>query len=498
MTSSYVNLKLVLLAVIAFYCLVSTMSVLKHIIEPLLWTVFCVMGLKPLVDLIDKLIMLFCTCIFRPFGGLCGRTSPVYVPPESGHAQVYGHPIDVREGCADGAMENSLDPEVDPELDPPPNPQADALGLHPDSPPLFHRTWCQCASRLIAVSLVMYAGIMLTVIFLTYLFRSVMDTVQNVGVYEKGFERIIKEFDFLITFLDHDTEEKNQLINVLSEMKSQTTTPAASSDGHWWDFIKPGATTTTTTTTLEAVTTSSTEDINHVFNNLAAQFSKSAVEKGIGYVQVWLIDVVMAFRLGVFGCLLTVLYVFFWLYHPLPIGNSYNVIFQRYILLKTFVSVGYGCSVAGVLYFFKVDLVPIFGFLAFTLNFLPEIGPLIAALLPIPLILLDSRIENPFSTVLLVTFSQMCLKFFFGNILEVKLIERDDRMSMHPVVILVCVAFFGLVWGPTGMLLSVPIMAAFKLFVLSDAFPPEYGIPILIILEGDTNARHKYFLGCDP
>eukprot|EP00438_Fugacium_kawagutii_P001205 Skav225237 [mRNA] locus=scaffold2946:243021:248383:+ [translate_table: standard] len=45
---------------------------------------------------------------------------------------------------------------------------------------------------------------------------------------------------------------------------------------------------------------------------------------------------------------------------------------------------------------------------------------------------------------------------------QVKLVEADQLMKMHPVVILMAVTFFGFIWGPTGMLLAVPLVAYFK------------------------------------
>merc|ERR1712113_1210668 len=87
---------------------------------------------------------------------------------------------------------------------------------------------------------------------------------------------------------------------------------------------------------------------------------------------------------------------------------------------------------------------------------------------------------------------QLGLKFIFANIVEVKLVERQDEMKMHPVMILFFVTFFGWIWGATGMLLSVPLMAAAK--ACMHALPPAYRNPILMLLEGDTQAPARYDL----
>merc|ERR1719326_1228883 len=108
--------------------------------------------------------------------------------------------------------------------------------------------------------------------------------------------------------------------------------------------------------------------------------------------------------------------------------------------------------------------------------------------LPCPVILLDSRLERPFLTLMIAVVGQLGLKFAFSNIIEVKLIESDKKLRMHPVMILLSVGIFGYLWGPTGMLLSVPLMALLKISLFSDLVPASYRDPILVMLEGDRDA----------
>merc|ERR1711934_287881 len=99
-------------------------------------------------------------------------------------------------------------------------------------------------------------------------------------------------------------------------------------------------------------------------------------------------------------------------------------------------------------------------------------GAFIAMVLPVPVIIFDSKLRSPFITLFIATAGQLGLKFVFANIIEVKLVEHDATMKMHPVVTLLALSFFGFIWGPTGMLLSVPLMAYMKVVVLSD-LPPH-------------------------
>jgi len=186
------------------------------------------------------------------------------------------------------------------------------------------------------------------------------------------------------------------------------------------------------------------------------------------------------------------LYVMFWLCTPMPLNNKTESIFRRYHLLKGSACMAYGISVGTMLKLFGVELAPLFGGLSFFLNFIPEVGALIALTLPIPIILFDSRRSAPFLTAIIATSGQLCLKFVFTNIIEVKLVESDAIMKMHPVVTLLAVTFFGLVWGPTGMLLCVPMMTYLKVALLSDFVPAAYRNPMLVLLEGDRQAPERH------
>merc|ERR1719482_972721 len=173
--------------------------------------------------------------------------------------------------------------------------------------------------------------------------------------------------------------------------------------------------------------------------------------------------------------------------------SSINIMFRRYIMFKTLACFGYGVSVGLLLALLSIDLASVFALTTFALNYVPEVGPFVAMVLPCPIILFDSRLDRPFLTLITAVLGQLALKFAFSNIIEVKLIESDKKLRMHPVMILVSLGIFGYLWGPTGMLLSVPLMALLKVSLFSDLVPSSYRDPILVLLEGDRDApmRHE-------
>merc|ERR1719203_1025022 len=166
--------------------------------------------------------------------------------------------------------------------------------------------------------------------------------------------------------------------------------------------------------------------------------------------------------------------------------------------MKTLACFGYGVCVGVLLAFLSIDLASVFALTTFALNYVPEIGPFVAMVLPCPIIILDSRLDRPFLVLFTSVLGQLALKFAFSNIIEVKLIESDKKLRMHPVMILLSVGIFGYLWGPTGMLLSVPLMALMKISLFSELVPSSYRDPVLVVLEGDRSAPRRHGLRGAP
>lgn len=198
---------------------------------------------------------------------------------------------------------------------------------------------------------------------------------------------------------------------------------------------------------------------------------KQAYDQLLGEAQgiVWLIvnELVSGLSEGVSQLLIILLYVIFWLMQPLPTGGKVSSVVRSYLWKKSFVSALYGSCVALLFYVLEIDLALFFGTVSFFFNFVPEVGAFISMLVPVPVILLDGRLENPILVLTIAIIGQVTLKFIVGNVLEVKLIERDREMNIHPVWIILGLSYFGFVWGPLGALLSVPLMAIVKTAALS-------------------------------
>lgn len=105
-----------------------------------------------------------------------------------------------------------------------------------------------------------------------------------------------------------------------------------------------------------------------------------------------------------------------------------------------------------------VDLAIMFAILAILLNFIPNIGSIVAVILPVPVLLLQFGFG--WETIFVII-STTLFQLVIGNILEPKML--GDSMDLHPVTILLFLTFWGFIWGIPGMFMSVPITAALKI-----------------------------------
>lgn len=101
-----------------------------------------------------------------------------------------------------------------------------------------------------------------------------------------------------------------------------------------------------------------------------------------------------------------------------------------------------------------------------------------ATLLPLPVVLLDPKLSTA-QTVLAIALPG-AVHTAVGNVIEPKLF--GDRLELHPVTVLMALAFWYALWGVPGAILSVPVTAAIRI-VLSHLEHP-YARIILAVLEG--------------
>ena len=140
------------------------------------------------------------------------------------------------------------------------------------------------------------------------------------------------------------------------------------------------------------------------------------------------------------------------------IKNNIDTQIQRYLGIKTVISFITGLLATIVLLIFGVDFAIVFGFFTFILNFIPNLGSIIATSLP--LIIAVFQFDNlwpAFWILIILGTIQMSL----GNFIEPRIMGRG--LGLSPLVVLFSLFFWGWLWGLPGMILAVPIAAVIKI-----------------------------------
>jgi AI-2 transport protein TqsA len=132
---------------------------------------------------------------------------------------------------------------------------------------------------------------------------------------------------------------------------------------------------------------------------------------------------------------------------------------QRYLVIKTLVSLATGVLIGGWLAILGVDFPLLWGLLAFLLNYIPTLGSLIAA---VPAVLLTVVQLGP-GRAAAAALGYVVVNVALGNLVEPHLMGR--RLGLSTLVIFLSLVFWGWVWGPVGMLLSVPLTTIVKILL---------------------------------
>ncbi len=136
---------------------------------------------------------------------------------------------------------------------------------------------------------------------------------------------------------------------------------------------------------------------------------------------------------------------------------------QRYLAIKTGASLITGLLVGVWNLSIGLDFAILWGLLAFALNFIPSIGSIVAGAPAVALALIQLGPGWALGTAIVY----LGVNFSIGNVIEPRILGR--RLGLSPLVVILSLFFWGWVWGPAGMLLSVPMTVVVKLLLeLSD------------------------------
>jgi len=161
-----------------------------------------------------------------------------------------------------------------------------------------------------------------------------------------------------------------------------------------------------------------------------------------------------------------------------PFGDFISNV-KQYMVIKTIVSLATGALVTILLFFIGVDYALLWGVLAFAMNYIPNIGSIIAA---VPAILLAMIQLNP-ASALLVAVGYFIINLLMGNVIEPRFMGRG--LGLSTLVVFLSLIFWGWILGPVGMLLSVPLTITVKI-ALDSSVDTQW---VAILLGPETDCK---------
>lgn len=144
----------------------------------------------------------------------------------------------------------------------------------------------------------------------------------------------------------------------------------------------------------------------------------------------------------------------------------------HYLALKTLIGLITGLAVWLTLLAIGVKFALLWGAIAFVLNFIPNIGPVIAGIPPVlQALLLNTPLDAGLVALLFIV-----IHMLFGNMLEPRVMGRG--LGLSSLVVFLSLLFWGWLLGPVGMLLSVPLTSVCK--ILMETTPGGGKLAILL------------------
>jgi predicted PurR-regulated permease PerM len=146
---------------------------------------------------------------------------------------------------------------------------------------------------------------------------------------------------------------------------------------------------------------------------------------------------------------------------------------MRFLRMQFLINAGYGLCVAIALRVLDVPNAAMWGVLGFMLRFLPYVGPILAALMPVAI---SAAVSTGWTQPLLVAGWFVVLELVLNNLVEPWL--YGSSIGVSAVGIIVAAIFWTWLWGPIGLVLAMPLTVC--LVVLARYVPQLRFVTILL------------------
>ena len=125
---------------------------------------------------------------------------------------------------------------------------------------------------------------------------------------------------------------------------------------------------------------------------------------------------------------------------------------SRFFLLQTIVNAGFGLVIGIGLAAIGIPNAALWGIMAALLRYVPFIGAIVAAVLPVAL---AAAVDPGWTLVIATAVLFIVSETLAGNVIEPLLYGQHTGLS--PLAIVIAAMFWALLWGPVGLLLATPL-----------------------------------------
>ena len=154
---------------------------------------------------------------------------------------------------------------------------------------------------------------------------------------------------------------------------------------------------------------------------------------------------------------------------------------ERYLWIQTVLGLVIAAASWLVMVVIGLDNAFFWAFLVFVLNYIPIVGAVAAIILPALFALLQF---DGWTQAAILLAALLAISFLVGNVMLPRM--QGDSLNMDPLVVLLSLAFWGAIWGLTGMFLSTPLTVL--VMVILAEFDGSRWIAVLLSANGDPQS----------
>lgn len=161
--------------------------------------------------------------------------------------------------------------------------------------------------------------------------------------------------------------------------------------------------------------------------------------------------------------------------------NNFFQLVNNYVAIKTIIGLITGFIIGFLLWLCNIDFYILWGLIAFFLNYIPNIGSILASIPPLFVSFAQQGMSGLFKVLIIYSVVNVVM----GNIIEPRFM--GEKLGLSTLVVFLSLVFWGWILGGVGMLLSVPLTIVIKIALESSSY--SFSRPVYVFLSSERNSK---------